>query len=569
MLWLSHEKFIQLLKDDAPSRDIHHLLLKSLGSLNFRDILSEYLSLRHAVLGLEKIEYIKVLEEVEDRLYALLVEKAVPPTPDELPLFRARSLLAEKEHPEAGPADDKDFKGYLRARSLEDKTTAQKIYSRLLYKYPDLDMRSNLLRFWRKGRGLFQFLYQDAKQDLGRRIEERVKKFISAFVELFSQSNMQTLELMGNIRSAVRILPPSRDTALLVLDRLEIYSRALNWFPAEYLSISKILRSYYEESLFTNRRVTLVLSTPKVKKHPSTVQKIDLQKVNFTPQDIQQILVPPTVVGTTNLTLAYCRKYWLYFNDTSLENKILLYSQKYHSFHYLVFQAIQRGRLRRADDEVIIHNVYSIISKGQPYDYNVRRDFMMQQIWRRIRPQAQMRHTIQEAETKVEAKKVKTKEVKQIKPPKPVKAPKLVRVPKTVRPPKTVKPPQPKKIKKSKGEWEVYSENDSEGHSIMKRILALDTSEQKNLHLIFRRNLESEIEAYVRDFIYIKKSQLKPYAVSLVIISIKNFITSHMESSDSNWMLSNERQEVAELGLDIRDIDPIIDKCFEVLQKRI
>lgn len=582
------ERFIEwlldALKQDEAPKLIQNRLLQHLQAYSYREILPNYLVIRRHVADLGIVDYLKIVEEIEERIYQLIISKRLPPTPDEALMIKQNLYIVEREYPEIRPSGDRDFELYLQARQREDRAGARNIYTRLLNKYPDIDTRANLLRFWRKGRGLFHVLFFEARLALGANLNKKIRAYLSALVEAFAHTGNQTLALMGSIRRATQILPPNKEASLDLLEKLLNYSNFLDWHPVEFQSISNILRSFYEETLFQQRKISLVTENEQAKKK-STVKQIDLQKVNFTKEDLQQILVSPKIQGTTNLTLAYCRKYWLMVGDPLFENKILLYSQKYRTWHHSIFQTIARGKMLRQDDEVILMNVYNVISKNLPYDYDIRREYIMQVIWRKIKPQAvvkkqpqtevasltqpqQVKRKKQETGAKARAKtRAKTSEKQAASRAAPRSRVAVVPT-KPSRPQK--ESPTSQKVSKKKVQSETIQPTTTvakPSKSILDLIAEMDHTEQKNLHIIFRRNLEPEIESYIRSIGYQQKVDLKPYTISLATISVKNFILENMSTIDPDWKLSRERLEVKELGLEIDDIQPIIDNCLNSLRK--
>lgn len=576
------EWLLTSLRNDAAPKLIQNKILEHLERYHHREILGIYLVLRRQVADLGVVDYLKIIEEIEERIYQLILSKRVPPTPTEAESMRQNLYIVQREYPEIHPSGDRDFELYLQARQREDRAGARTIYTRLLNKYPDVDTRANLLRFWRKGRGLFHILFLEARLSLGANLNKKIRAYISALVEAFAHTGNQTLALMGSIRRATQILPPNKEISLALLEKLLNYSNFLNWHPIEFQSIYNILRSFYEETLFQQRKISLVTESEQTRKK-ATVKQIDLQKVSFTKEDLQQILVSPKIQGTTNLTLAYCRKYWLMVGDPLFENKILLYSQKYRTWHHSIFQAIARGKMLRQDDEVILMNVYNVISRNLPYDYDIRREYIMQVIWRKIKPQAVIKKQ-QQTEVAALPQPTRRRQTKQRdlkpsaerngkklkKPSKKEHTPDADTQPASVPdvPQKQSKPAapsqRPKTIKPEKAREAVPTITPK---SILDRIAEIDFTEQKNLPIIFRRNLEPEIETYIRSIGYLQKVELKPYTVSLATISVKNFILENMANIEPNWKLSKERLEVKELGLDIDDIQPIIENCLKSLRE--
>jgi hypothetical protein len=84
----------------------------------------------------------------------------------------------------------------------------------------------------------------------------------------------------------------------------------------------------------------------------------------------------------------------------------------------------------------------------------------------------------------------------------------------------------------------------------------------------FRKSLEPVIEEFLWNHSHQSGVKLGGGQFSVALITIKEFILSHYLDPNMNWALSNQRQELKSTGLDIVNIDWIMDRCLQVLREK-
>ena len=152
-----------------------------------------------------------------------------------------------------------------------------------------------------------------------------------------------------------------------------------------------LIRQYVNESVdsvenFKQEQSRAKRAEEERKKTAETKPLFDLSKINFSKEDIKKIEIPGNITREEDKVLAYCTKYWTKVNDAAFERTIFLYSRKYNTKHYEVFQEIKFGRLNKRRDGDILTNVLGTITTG--YFYSVQGDIYLQNMWRKIREQA-------------------------------------------------------------------------------------------------------------------------------------------------------------------------------------
>lgn len=105
--------------------------------------------------------------------------------------------------------------------------------------------------------------------------------------------------------------------------------------------------------------------------------------------------------------------------------------------------------------------------------------------------------------------------------------------------------------------------------SVMERIKDLEEGTSRNLVLVFRRQLEGITEDFVEEFAHNNGVVLTNYHRSLTVLAIKEFILNNLENPKRNWILSQQRQDVKDLGFQIDDVEPIIETCLKDLEKNL
>ena len=569
------------------------------------DLLPTYLALRVYLKQQSQENLCGALEEFEPQLAKLVSALPNPSLPSTL--RKARELFLKTEHPEINGVVDTDIGAYFQARFDKSLDTARSIYQRLSVKYPEAESRATLLRWHRTSNPLFAPLFVRLTEDLADRSLESIRRTIVYILRCFgSGPRGKNWSLLEPIRTALRALPASKARAAQVLDRLRAYSREAEWHTQEFASVCDVLQDYLGDHLFERKEIRLVLpksfSDQTQRQTKAKIVTIDVASVTFTEHDLKEILINPKIQGLENIALTYCWQYWLKTGDAGFESKVSVYSARHHSPHASIYQVIKDGQSRGVADEEILYAIYAIVARDSPYEYNVRKDIYMQSVWRRIKPGEQARPVIEDtrawAEQLIKKEKKERKERRKrasllverqrqekqelrkaaaqaVQQKKQEDAQARTRAEAKV----TLMREEDKKRRERARQalsapaltsaWTKYDGTELEVTSLKERIDALQNGREKNLHVMFRSRLEETIQQYLKDFALERGLDVKNVQNTLAVLAIKDFLLANYEAKTRSWMLSNERLKVRDLGLEVNDVEPIVENCLARLAEPV
>jgi len=452
---------------------------------------------------------------------------------------------------------DNDIELYISLVNDKKYAMAKSLYDRKLsVRYPDEKCRIRIIRYYRKKDPRFRGIYIDAVQDLLDRVILSVKKLIDYISSLFEGNAANPYELLKNIDKALQLIPSDRKASEKFIKKLLRYAVLLNYKTEEFSKAADILGRYFDNTLFVKKKRVLPVKTEKIKemKHeesgkPNKVT-IDLDAVVFSDHDISMICIPDSIVKRTYKALAYCRLYWKQVFNQDFEKKIFLYSRKYNTPHHRIFSIVRSGRVKKHSDDVILLELYSLISRG--YRYSVQEDLLMQKIWRKIKPAdpALLRkRAIPASKNKSAVNNTVTVELKNSAVKTPVKEKKLKKDP-------------GKRFRKHK-----VRITDIHKQSLRKKLDLLSFREVFDAHAVFAALLPVYVEKYL------VKHRKKgcgndPYVLKGAQHIIQNYIMNNYNSIMYDWNCSVEKQEVSNIGFLVSEIDTIVALCLEEVRMR-
>ena len=502
---------------------------------------------------------------------------------------------------------DTDIELYTSLISDRKYALAKTLYEKkLIPRYPDEAVRIRIIRYFRKNDYRFRDVYSSAVKDLHNRIIISVKQLIDYLSSLFEENNSNPYDLLRRIDKALRIIPAEKAAAIAFIRKLSKYSVLLNHKAESYAKASDILIRYFDNTLFVKRTVPQVKKEKKKEPVPEKKKKqitIDLDAVSFSDQDIAMICINPNITKRTYKVLAYCRLYWRQIHNQDFEKKIFLYSRKYNTYHYKIFSFVKSGRIKKLGDDVILLELYSLLSKG--YRYSVHEDLLMQKIWKKIKP-VEIPPASKKYEAAVKAdnktssvsdsaagktaekkstgsrklsagnKRIADKE-------KPARKSSAEEQPRTKKQSSVVKENQRKglfnfskglKNKKAsllqkKGKQEVKRNNTAKNNrqTLKKKLDLLSFREVFDAHEVFSSLLPGYIEKYLLQ--HRKKGEgADPYILKGALYIIQNYIKNNYESLNYDWSVSVEKQEISNIGFLVPEIDSIIAMCLEEVRMR-
>ena len=451
---------------------------------------------------------------------------------------------------------DTDIELYTNLISDKKYALAKTLYEKkLIPRYPDESQRIRIIRYYRKNDYRFKNVYSSAVKDLHSRIIISVKKLIDFISSLFEENNSNPYELLRKIDKALHVIPSEKTAGISFVKKLSYYSVLLNYNTENYSKAYDILIRYFDNTLFVKRNLPVVKKETEKKEEKTEKKKkkitIDLNAVEFTEADTAAICINENITKRTYKVLAYCRLYWRQIYNQEFEKKVFLYSKKYNTYHYKIFSYIKSGRIKKLGDDVILLELYSLISKG--YRYSVHEDLLMQKIWRKIKPvEASAVKRLAASETAVGGRRTAVK----------VKAADKTGSWKS----------GGKSWKSSGGRRKPVAQQtgikiDIHRQSLKKKLDLLSFRDVFNAHEIFSSILPLHIEKYILR--HRKKGSGKdPYILKGALFIIQNYIKSNYDSLTYDWSSSVEKQEVSNIGFTVPEIDTIITMCLEEVRMR-
>lgn len=450
---------------------------------------------------------------------------------------------------------------------IGDKKYRQAAYvyeKRLIPRYPDEYVRIRIIRYYRKNDPRFAEIYADAVREILERIINSVKKLVSHLSALFDGQNSDPVELLKKIEVALRVIPRGKDEGIAFLEKLETYTVLLDYMTEKFSAASDILKRYFDNTLFVKVEIKKEKKpTSGTASDPASAGRdnagrqrkkitIDLDKIEFSESELAMICIDSRVKNRSYQVLSYCRLYWRHIFNQDFEKKIFLYSKKYSTIHYRIFQIIKTCRVKRTGDDVILLEIYSLLSNG--YQYSLKEDMMMQAIWRKIKPAdiSQLRKGNQgrgpekASPENLSAKNVSGKdEKKKIPSAKDKKQLRLIE-------------------RKNSGQ-----RPDTAIMSLKEKLDLLSSADSFNAHEEFKALLPKHIERYLVRHRK-KDSGRDPYILKGALYVISNYITNNYSdgSSTGEWKNSIAKTEVTNMGFIVPEITTIITMCLEEVRMR-
>lgn len=296
--------------------------------------------------------------------------------------------ILTQEFPQLSLTEDTDIERYFEFRALNNHAEALKIYNtRLRQKYPDEKVRILLMTYYRKKDRRFSILLTKTLSVLAQQTTDRIKKTILFFVRTISPlKNAEVYTLIQVCEKVINAISKDRFAVINFSEKYVRYAEKLHFHAIAMRTAADILRMYITDTISSVHEFKQEQVQQRYRKQqykPDAAPAVNFSKITFTQTQINAIILPHGIRRLEDKVLAYTYKYWNIFNDTAFENIVLLYSRKYATKHYAIFQAVKNGRVHAWKDEEILHAVLANVSNG--YYYNISGDLYLQQTWRKIR----------------------------------------------------------------------------------------------------------------------------------------------------------------------------------------
>ena len=298
--------------------------------------------------------------------------------------------ILKQEFPGLSLTDDPDIERYFEFRANNRQAEALKLYNtRLIHRYPDARMRVLLMTYYRKHDARFQVLLTDSLAQLAAKTIIEVKKVIIFFTKTIAPlKDAKVYTLIQVCEKVISAISADRFAAINFTEKYVRYAARLNYYEEDMRQAADTLRMYITDTISSVREFREERARESREQNRCAAKKqqtagIDFSKIHFTKEQVAAITIARSITRTEDQVLAYTIKYWNRFDDGAFENVLLLYSRKYGTNHFSIFQAVKIGRIRKWKDEELLHAVLSNVARG--YYYSIAGDLYLQRSWKQLK----------------------------------------------------------------------------------------------------------------------------------------------------------------------------------------
>lgn len=313
------------------------------------------------------------------------------------------SLLEQKVLREAYPhlsfTDDLDIERYFELRRVGQLGAALSVYNNILrVKYPDDTIRVKLLSFYRTKDARFYELLTENLTMLAETTITKIKRGIVYITDTMLAVDMNNVfQLIQVTETLISQISSDRFAVIAETEKFTRFAGILDFRLEEMKRSSELIRMYITDTLssvnnYRNEQARLKQKQLEAEKRKSLVPAFDFSKIVFTKTQIAQIVLPFEHLSAEDTVLAYIIKYWDKVLDRNFENMILLYSRKYKTRHYDIYNALKTARTHRWQDAELLQSVLSNVVSG--YYYNISGDVYLNRSWQRIKPVLESGNTL-------------------------------------------------------------------------------------------------------------------------------------------------------------------------------
>ena len=299
--------------------------------------------------------------------------------------------ILKQEFPQLSLTEDPDIERYFDFRSLNRQAEALRLYNtKLVRRYPDDNMRVQLITYYRKHDYRFHILLTDSLVQLADRTVIQVKRVIVFFADTIAPLKRAAVYTIIKVcEKVINAISPDRFAAISFTEKYARYAERLMYHAVDMRQAADIIRMYITDTISSvreyreerDRKDAQEKARKEFQKTQASV--IDFSKIVFTKEQIASIIIPSSIARIEDKVLAYIMKYWDRYADGAFENMLLLYSRKYGTNHYEVFHAVKVGRVRNWKDEELLHAVLANVAQG--YYYSITGDLYLQRAWKQLK----------------------------------------------------------------------------------------------------------------------------------------------------------------------------------------
>ncbi len=310
-------------------------------------------------------------------------------------LTELQKQILKQEFPQISFSDDLDVERYFELRKNGFLGEALYLYNgKLKRKYPDDKMRFELLSSYRKRSSRFQELLTENLIELADTTIFKIKQIIHAITSRIAKLNMNDVySVVQQCELVVSAISKDRFVAISFTEKYARYANILNYKAKDMKKSADIIRMYVTDALssvreYKEEQADIALQKKRKAREYKPKSVFDFSKIIFTKEQKDAIVISENIKNTEDQVVAYTLKYWNVYSNSAFENAVLLYSRKYKTKHFNIFQAVKIGRYRSWKDEEILHAVLANVVNG--YYYSISGDLYLQRQWTKAKASIQL-----------------------------------------------------------------------------------------------------------------------------------------------------------------------------------
>ena len=499
--------------------------------------------------------------------------------------------VLKQEYPQVSLSEDLDIERYFELRKTGHLNEALLLYNgKLKRKYPDDSMRYELMSSYRRRSHRFQELLTENLINLAQKTIMQIKQVIGFITEKIA--NLDTNDVYNVIQECEKIVSAvssDRFASISFTEKYARYADIIGFKQAAMKKSAELIRLYVTDTLSSVKAYRdeqdEILSRQKRERaayRPPTT--LDFSKIIFTKEQVNSIIISPDIKRVEDQVIAYTLKYWPVYADGGFENIVLLYSRKYRTNNFNIFQAVKIGRFRSWRDEEILQAVLLNLVNG--YYYSISGDLYLQREWARVKvsiePVKKKEELIDEASDAEPVQKDAVFETTKAKKEELNLENKSQNI-------ESLSDKKTDKLKKSKLEKNKLKNEELKNDSVKKENLAELQKEELDLdRYIERPKLEMNPSGSISEMIKTMRGDkyqihkglffegirpsirkvLEKSAVQKISMFgneqndaenyIYDFFDQNYDNPYQNWGISEQRGQVLKLGFDIKTVEPII-----------
>ena len=480
-------------------------------------------------------------------------------------LTDSEKFILNQEFPDLSLSGDDEIERYFIYRKQGREKEAIFLYNnKLRVKYPNEALRIALISAYRKKDPIFTSLLTQCLKLLANRTIERTKRIISFISEGVGKvSNSNILSIVSQCENVVSSISQDRYQVIPFTEKYSRYASYFKFREKEMKEASHIIKLYIsgEFSYLAMREEARIRNEKKEKKI-----FFDFSKITFTKAQIDFVLISPNIKRIEDKVIAYIAQYLPSCLDTSFENLVLLYSRKYKTKHYDIFKAIKTIVIAKKNDEELLTNVLMSVSDG--YYYSISGDIYLQKEW------AKLKDNLIEAKTKKEEKEAynsskaeKETEKKEAQSKKHIvkeKNEELSNIRKKNRLIKAKEKAKKAEVLHKEAQKDIQKETSNIKHEKVEKLESIKDCIKRiigNSYGIYDELFFKTVRISIRHVLeksITQKMSLFGDEENIAEDSIYEYIEKNYENPYQNWLQSENKKNVENLGFKISSIEEIL-----------